>query len=769
MLGWVVSMEKSPIDELEAGELAKMVSWYNPRLLTKIGIRTVISAVFGQYADQRLAQAATDQVSVEELLSRYDYSDPYATDVRQRLKMDDDGTFWIDYIADTGDGFEATYAMAYLLAKESLSIPQAGELKAGDVLIMGGDQCYPQATREDYKKKLQKPYGWAYNVDKPERKLFAIPGNHDWYDGLASFDSLFCAARDKLSGENTNRIGGWQPQQHRSYWAIKLPHNWWIWGADIQFSKYLDSSQVNYFRTVASTMGPDDNLIICLAEPAWTLAEQQGQDEEQNFFKITAIALESGARICAVIAGDLHHYARYYTPDLGVHFVTSGGGGAFLHPTHVLKNEITVRWPERSKTAEETRDVTGAMQPGAWSAEHYDIRLKNKPTAGAVRDAVEDYLEPVRRRRGLRMPRRQAVKCYPSKTRSLLLSLKNFAFPFKNFGFGMGIGLIYWLITWQFFSVVSQYDISSGKIDATGLTESYWTILARLPLYLMHGVLLSIPFALMLGGLYFTLLWYVDAVERPRWRRWLVKGVVGTAHAAAHIVAMFALGLLFLTFHNWITPSIEKQVQDLWRTRADRNIFVREVLQESLEPLSKERAERRQMMEPRRGDPGRAASGRPPPPRTATEPPPSPDAAERVEYSEVRKFVGLLLYPIEMILIGGFIGGFIWGFYWVVTGLFGRMHAEDAFAALRIKNYKNFLRLKFEPHQLTIYPLGVNKIPAQAHWIAPPKGKPQPPHNPQLVPTIPIDVRLIDSPIVISAQTTHEASAEGEARTLEKV
>ena len=104
-----------------------------------------------------------------------------------------------------------------------------------------------------------------------------------------------------------------------------------------------------------------------------------------------------------------------------------------------------------------------------------------------------------------------------------------------------------------------------------------------------------------------------------------------------------------------------------------------------------------------------------------------------------------------MILIGGFVGGFIWGFYWVATGLFGRMHAEDAFVALRIKDYKNFLRFKFEPNQVTIYPLGLDKIPRSNHWMAPPRGKAPPPHNPQLVPTVRIDLQLIEDPIVIAA------------------
>ena len=741
-------MDKSPIEQLHDGELPDMVRWYNPKLLARIGVRTVISSVFGQYADQRLIQAATDQATLEDLFSRYDYSNPFAEDARRRLKVDETGALWVDYIADTGDGFESTYTMAYLLAKESVNVAHAGELKAGEILIMGGDECYPQATREEYKKRLQLPYGWAYNVPVAERKLFAIPGNHDWYDGLAAFDSLFCAARDRLSGHNANRIGGWLPQQHRSYWAIKLPHNWWIWGADIQFSKYLDASQVNYFATIASRMGPDDKLILCLAEPAWMIAEQQGQDEEENFFKITAIARARGVRVCAVVAGDWHHYARYYTPELDVHFFTSGGGGSFLHPTHVLKNEITVRWPEQGASNGETVPAAAvdAREGGARPAERYDIGLRGKSRLGA---AVEDVLEPLRRagsRAGLR-PR--DAKVYPSKARSLLLSLKNLAFPFRNLSFGMGIGLIYWIITWQYYSIVSQHDISAGKIDYVD-ASTYLSVLARLPLYLMQGMLVSIPFVIMLAAAYALLVWYVEAVERPVWRRWLVKGVVGTAHFLAHVVAMFSIGLALVMFHNWITPTIEKQVQDLWQTRGERNVIVREVLQETLEPLSQERMERREARRERRGE-SEWGRRRPPPPQAAPGQPPVSSEAQKPEYSELRQVVGLVLYPVEMILIGGFVGGFIWGLYWVVTGVFGRMHAEASFAALRIKDYKNFLRFKFEPHQVTIYPLGLDKVPGRNHWMAPPRHKAPPPHNPQLVPTVPIALRLIEDPIVIAA------------------
>ena len=233
---------------------------------------------------------------------------------------------------------------------------------------------------------------------EPERKLFAIPGNHDWYDGLIAFDSLFCSAREKLSNAKGNIIGGWQCQQHRSYWALRLPHNWWIWGADIQFSKYLDSAQVNYFEAVAQQMGPKDNLIICLAEPSWLLADLKGEDEEENFFKITAIARSRGARVVAVIAGDWHNYSRYFANELDVHFITSGGGGAFLHPTHVLRNSISVHWPERQETHEEAGpQTTNPRQGEAMKGRHYDIRLKRntKAAENVVEQAVQDIKDVV--------------------------------------------------------------------------------------------------------------------------------------------------------------------------------------------------------------------------------------------------------------------------------------------------------------------------------------------------------------------------------------
>jgi hypothetical protein len=724
-------VELSPLRQLRLGRLPKMVSWYDPRLLARIGVRTVISSVFGQYADQRLIQAVTDPADDKELANRYDYCELNGAEPHKCVTPDETGAVWVDYVADVGDGFEPTYTTAYLLAQDSLDVRQVGRLRHGEILIMGGDQCYPQATREEYKKRLLTPFNWAFSVPRPVRKLFAIPGNHDWYDGLNSFDSLFCAARDRTSQGNV--IGGWQCQQHRSYWAVRLPYNWWIWGADIQFSKYLDSSQVGYFETVASQMGPQDNLIICLAEPSWLLADFTGEDEEENFFKITTIARKRGVRVAAVIAGDWHHYARYFAHELDVHFITSGGGGAFLHPTHILKNAISVRWPERPDEAEDRpQDVTGVRPGEGWKAKQVDIHLKRntKAAEGVVEQAVQDVqdalaplqttsLTPKRKRQPLKP---QAPKCYPEKSKSYLLSLGNILFPFYNPGFALGLGLLYWLVTWEFQTLVTRHEISSGKIDDLGIGTKLGEVLAFMPLYLLQAMIASISLVVMIGGLYAVLVWYVDAVDYPGPRRYLTKFFVGSAHFFAHLTAMFTLSLFVVMLNNWMSPPIERAIAAVYDARKGQTQIVQDVIEESLKPIQR-RAEAQKR-----------------------------DAATQdvKKQNPIREIVGFMSYPTLMILLGALIGGSLWGFYWVLTGLFGRMHAGESFAALRIKNYKNFLRLKFEKDKLTIYPLAVDKVPGPDHWMNAPRGKANPmPSNPKLIAVKPIDVRLIENPIVI--------------------
>jgi hypothetical protein len=110
------------------------------------------------------------------------------------------------------------------------------------------------------------------------------------------------------------------------------------------------------------------------------------------------------------------------------------------------------------------------------------------------------------------------------------------------------------------------------------------------------------------------------------------------------------------------------------------------------------------------------------------------------------KVSGVVLYTVLMVGIGGLLGALVFGIYWVVTSLLFGMH-PDAFSALGIKNYKNFLRMKFEPHKLTIYPIALDRIPGRYKWkenkeagsLIKPKRPPKP--------------RLIEKPIEIERPT----------------
>lgn len=99
-------------------ERKPMVNWYDPKQLAFTGVKTVLSSVFGNFADRRELQAALDQE-----IQFYDYSD----------KED----LWLDFISDLGDGFNPTYTLAELLARESLTLG-GKSLKRGEVLVMGG-------------------------------------------------------------------------------------------------------------------------------------------------------------------------------------------------------------------------------------------------------------------------------------------------------------------------------------------------------------------------------------------------------------------------------------------------------------------------------------------------------------------------------------------------------------------------------------------------------------------------------------------------------
>jgi hypothetical protein len=326
-------------DNVQAADLARlptMTGWFTPLLLAKLLLKVIISDVFGQYADRRLISAALDRVSAKGLRLRTDISG---------LVKDKTGAVWFDYVSDLGDGFDATYAIAYLLAQPELQVKGCDyPLPRGKLVVMGGDQVYPTATRDDYTVKMRLPYSLALpdQGGKSHPLILLIPGNHDWYDGLVSFLASFCR-------NDPTAIGDWQTRQQRSYFAAKVSDNWWIWGIDIALVRDMDQPQADYFVAIAKAMPQGANIILCSAEPGWYKAAE----ESSSFRTLTYVSRiaehakdehgnKKNLRIPLVLSGDSHHYARYVGG--GAQYITSGGGGAFLAGTLELKPEIQARW-----------------------------------------------------------------------------------------------------------------------------------------------------------------------------------------------------------------------------------------------------------------------------------------------------------------------------------------------------------------------------------------------------------------------------------------
>jgi hypothetical protein len=313
-----------------------MVGWYDPRQLIRTAIQVVISTIFGRHSDRRLVEAlASGQAE------SYDYTYHYKDDGRDLCEIDlsrPREEIWIDYVADLGEGWNSTYAVAYHLAEDSREFEytdaESGEMRRvqtrrGDLLIFGGDEVYPAASREEYDQRTVKPYEKAFPARQREEHphAFAIPGNHDWYDSLISFSRLFCSKR---------WFSGWRTRQSRSYFALKLPHGWWLLGTDMQLDSDIDAPQAEYFKGIAGEIQETDRIILCNAEPHWIYAHMyEHLDSSYSESNLAFLEQMLGKKIAVFIAGDLHHYRRHEAADASsTQKITAGGGGAFLHPTH---------------------------------------------------------------------------------------------------------------------------------------------------------------------------------------------------------------------------------------------------------------------------------------------------------------------------------------------------------------------------------------------------------------------------------------------------
>ncbi|MQA87502.1 MAG: hypothetical protein GEV03_23485 [Streptosporangiales bacterium] len=425
----------------------KPVQWFSPGVLGASALRVAINATFGEYLDKRELQGSIDAGPL--------------------LHHADKDEIWIDYISDTGDGFASTYSVAWLAARERLVV-EGSELPRADVVVLGGDEVYPIGGAEAYENRFIGPYEASLPwlpADNPE--MYFVAGNHDWYDGLTAFTRSFCQG---------GWIGARRTRQTRSYFALQLPHRWWLWGLDIQFNSYIDEPQLRYFEHVVGLMREGDRVILCTAVPSWTHAA-----DEKAFYKLGYVEhhLIGGAKaeLTLTLSGDSHHYAHYLGDSGGTHKITAGGGGAFLHGTNDLH-------------------------------EHVELHPDKDPQVGSQRFDLGP--------------------CYPDRGTSRSLALGAVTLPLKNPSFVAVPAAMYLLLGWSVEFGLRAFPGRLSRLDQSGAAFGWLDGLVGLG---RNPVSVLLVLAL-LGAT------YGFAKPPDRWMRRKVpaKAAMGVAHTVLHLL-----------------------------------------------------------------------------------------------------------------------------------------------------------------------------------------------------------------------------------------
>ncbi|WP_159330163.1 metallophosphoesterase family protein [Streptomyces tendae] len=265
------------------------------------------------------------------------------------IVRDDPDRFSFLVVGDTGEGDDPQYAV----------VP--GLLKAGRdtrFAVLASDVIYPVGSADDYGTKFFRPYR-DYRAP-----IYAIPGNHDWYEDLGAFMRVFCDDAEPLPPQPAPRMFSrarlrsllWhrprpddgrhldearklrsapdqQAVQPGPYWAVDAgPVR--IVGIDTGLLGTVDAEQGAWLREVSAGDRPK---ILVTGSPLYVDGEHHPCAIEGGG-TVDDIVRDPAHHYVAAIGGDIHNYQRYPVDVDGrtVQYVVAGGGGAFMHATHTI-------------------------------------------------------------------------------------------------------------------------------------------------------------------------------------------------------------------------------------------------------------------------------------------------------------------------------------------------------------------------------------------------------------------------------------------------
>jgi hypothetical protein len=252
-------------------------------------------------------------------------------------------------LGDPGEGDDSQYQVLRPLLATS---------QGTDFTYIVSDVIYPAGDALDYHDKFYYPYR---ELPGP---IYAIPGNHDWYDGLHGFMTLLCGADPDLRPPVHPSKSRWmrafldltwrepsEALQHEleemqklrpepsgqpgSYFAIELKELVLV-GIDTGITSGIDAEQGAWLKKISAM--PKDKILLT-GKPLVVDASRKrcgiaGADPQDT---VNALVEDPANRYIAVIGGDIHNFQRYPVRGKDGHVVqhiVSGAAGAYTKATH---------------------------------------------------------------------------------------------------------------------------------------------------------------------------------------------------------------------------------------------------------------------------------------------------------------------------------------------------------------------------------------------------------------------------------------------------
>jgi len=255
------------------------------------------------------------------------------------------GPFSFIVIGDTGEGD----ASQEVLKDSLLRAARADDVR---FVVVSSDVVYPTGAMKDYESRFWLPFK---GVTKP---VYAIPGNHDWYDALEGFVATFfepdaarvamrarIAADGGLSSTTDARIEEFITRaaflrrqygvptgvQDAPFFQVQTPAFALI-AVDTGVLRAIDPEQRTWLRA-ALDASRGKMVMAILGHPIFAGGHDVAHGSPA-FMEVRDLLRAHGVRV--VMAGDTHDLEYYEEPVSGdtgpftVHHWVNGGGGAYL-------------------------------------------------------------------------------------------------------------------------------------------------------------------------------------------------------------------------------------------------------------------------------------------------------------------------------------------------------------------------------------------------------------------------------------------------------